>query len=197
MLVLFLGWLLIASVAAVTHPGQLPSVETLLWVTALWLLSQFLLFSLQEACFRGQTYGKRFMGIEVVDTRGRPPGFRAVLLRNLMRPVDNLPFGFALGTLLVGLGPTGRRLGDRVAGTCVVHATPPSPARAPLSIPEDATPAEIALLETWAHRVHTLDTAPRDALAQRLTAWADTRWPELLPAGDDPVQRLRAGLGTS
>ena len=38
--------LIIASAAALIHPGQLPSIETLVMVTVFWFLSQFLMFLL-------------------------------------------------------------------------------------------------------------------------------------------------------
>lgn len=75
-----------------------------------------------EAMFDGQTPGKRAMELRVVASDGAPVGWMASFVRNLMRTVDMLPFGYAFG-LAASLGdPWGRRLGDMVAGTVVVHA---------------------------------------------------------------------------
>ena len=69
----------------------------------------------------GQTPGKRVAGIRVVKESGRPADGAAVLLRNLLRAVDMLPFGYAVGIICMMLNRQSRRLGDFVAGTVVVH----------------------------------------------------------------------------
>ena len=70
----------------------------------------------------GQTPGKRVMELRVVAADGAPIGWMASFVRNLLRTVDALPVGYAVG-LITSLGdPWGRRLGDMVAGTVVVHA---------------------------------------------------------------------------
>ena len=194
MLVLFLGWLLVASAAALAYPGQLPSPQVLGLVAAGWFFSQFLLFAVQEAIFDGRTYGKRLMGIRVVDAHGQPPGFVAAALRNLLRPIDNLPYGFAVGTLLVLQSASGQRLGDLAAGTRVVHDLPPSPARDALRLPADATPAEVVLFETWARRSRTLAPQPLQDISARLVAWTDDRFPGFLPPAPTALDRLSAGL---
>lgn len=75
-----------------------------------------------EAMFDGQTPGKRVMELRVVAADGAPIGWMASFVRNLLRTVDALPVGYAAG-LITSLGdPWGRRLGDMVAGTVVVHA---------------------------------------------------------------------------
>lgn len=94
--------------------------------TGIYLLVLFLLFwgypIMCEGLFNGQTPGKRAMELRVVATDGAPVGWLASFVRNLLRTVDMLPFGYAFG-LIASLGdPWGRRLGDMVAGTMVVHA---------------------------------------------------------------------------
>ena len=75
-----------------------------------------------EAMFDGQTPGKRALELRVVSADGAPVGWVASIVRNLMRTVDMLPFGYAFGVIAGLADPYGRRLGDMVAGTVVVHA---------------------------------------------------------------------------
>lgn len=74
-----------------------------------------------EGLFDGQTPGKRALDLRVVSSDGAPVGWLAASVRNLMRTVDMLPFGYACGLVSGLLDPWGRRLGDLVAGTMVVH----------------------------------------------------------------------------
>lgn len=194
MLLLFVGWLLIASVAAIRHPGQLPSPGTLLWVVGGWLTSQVLMFSLQEALCGGQTRGKQLLGIRVVDAHGAAPGPGRCLIRNLLRPIDNLPFGCTLGTILVAGSPRAQRLGDRVAGTFVVQDPPTGTAIPPLRLPDDCTSSEQAILHTWVARGPGLEQTARLQLARRIQTWMDQRWPGHLPPGPDALARLQSGL---
>ena len=57
----------------------------------------------------------------MVSSDGAPVGWLAACVRNLMRTVDMLPFGYACGLVSGLVDPWGRRLGDLVAGTMVVH----------------------------------------------------------------------------
>ncbi|MGJ4731083.1 RDD family protein, partial [Luteimonas sp. SDU101] len=93
-----------------------------------------------EALWHGQTPGKRALGLRVVSADGAPVGWMASFLRNLMRTVDMLPFGYAFGLAASLADPWSRRLGDIVARTMVVHAAarghgaalPPGPVLAPM-----------------------------------------------------------------
>jgi uncharacterized RDD family membrane protein YckC len=94
----------------------------------LYLLILFVVFwgypVLCEVLFNGQTPGKRAMELRVVAADGAPVGWLASCVRNLLRTVDMLPFGYACGLVASLADPWGRRLGDLVAGTLVVHAPP-------------------------------------------------------------------------
>lgn len=70
--------------------------------------------------YLGGTIGKLILGMRVVDERGRAPGLRPAVTRNLLRIVDFLPFAYILGGLAVALSSEKQRVGDRVAGTYVV-----------------------------------------------------------------------------
>jgi uncharacterized RDD family membrane protein YckC len=69
----------------------------------------------------GGTAGKRLLGLRIIDAAGRPPGLRASVIRNALRIVDSLPVGYVLGALLVATSAERTRLGDRLAGTRVIH----------------------------------------------------------------------------
>ncbi len=70
---------------------------------------------------RGQTIGKRILQIQVVNDQGLKLNFSQVVMRNLMRVVDQMPLFYLVGGLTAWLNPKGRRLGDIVAGTVVIR----------------------------------------------------------------------------
>lgn len=84
-----------------------------------------------EVLSDGRTPGKRMMGLRVLDARGRPPDLFTALLRNAVRLIDVLPFGYATGTIALFFTGT-RRLGDLVADTLV--ATERAHAHDPLDV---------------------------------------------------------------
>jgi uncharacterized RDD family membrane protein YckC len=92
------------------------------WLGAIVLLSLFATyvgyFVLFETLWQGQTPGKRWVGIRVVQQTGKPAGLVQALLRSLFRPVDDL---FFLGALLLIFGKQEKRVGDLLAGTLVVQ----------------------------------------------------------------------------
>jgi uncharacterized RDD family membrane protein YckC len=135
----------------------------------------FLLFwfypVLFEVVFDGRTPGKRALGLKVVAADGAPVGWRASFTRNLLRSVDMLPFGYAVGLVACLADPAARRLGDMVARTLVVHlpAEPESsaaPAVAALPPRVPLQPAEQAAIVAFAERAPRLSDARRDELAE-------------------------------
>ncbi|MNL28770.1 hypothetical protein D3C87_1504290 [compost metagenome] len=65
------------------------------------------------------------MGLRVVHDDGTPVGWSASLLRNLLRFVDMLPFGYFLGAISCLQHPNFKRLGDLAAGTLVIYREQP------------------------------------------------------------------------
>lgn len=94
----------------------------------LYLVAAFLLFwgypIAFEVLWRGQTPGKRVLGLRVVAGDGAPVGWLPAIVRNLLRTVDMLPFGYAAGLVACLCDRDSRRLGDLVADTVVVHVPP-------------------------------------------------------------------------
>ena len=90
-----------------------------------------------EVLASGRTPGKRMNGLRVVGENGQPVTFIPSSVRNLMRLVDILPFGYMIGAVSVLATARNQRLGDLAAGTMVVRdrrdrhempwAMPPSP----------------------------------------------------------------------
>jgi uncharacterized RDD family membrane protein YckC len=111
---------------------------------------QWVYFAVLEA-WRGRTPGKAALGLRVVSTTGRPIGFRAAALRNVLRAADALPLAYTAGLLslagLASMASTRRfqRLGDLVAGTLVIVPERAAVA-APLVLWPPAQPYELALL---------------------------------------------------
>ncbi len=71
--------------------------------------------------WRGQTPGKRILGIRVLDAQGLRLTPGQVVLRNLLRLVDALPLLYAVGGAAMTLSPMRQRLGDLVSNTIVVR----------------------------------------------------------------------------
>lgn len=71
---------------------------------------------------RSVTPGKLALGLRVVKYDGSPCGWVAALRRNILRPVDALPFAvpYLVGLAAAGLSARRQRLGDVFAGTLVV-----------------------------------------------------------------------------
>ncbi|MBI1321093.1 MAG: RDD family protein [Candidatus Hydrogenedens sp.] len=79
-----------------------------------------------EYGWRGQTLGKRLLGLRVIDEQGLRLAFSQVVVRNLMRFVDGIPFFYAVGGVAMVLSPRLQRLGDYAANTIVVRAPRPA-----------------------------------------------------------------------
>jgi uncharacterized RDD family membrane protein YckC len=92
---------------------------------ALATIALFLLLFGYDVAFEtlasGRTPGKRLAGLRVLRAEGDSVGFTASAIRNILRLVDWLPFGFAAGIAAILLSPRNQRLGDMAAGTIVVR----------------------------------------------------------------------------
>ncbi|GAB3382142.1 RDD family protein [Lysobacter fragariae] len=141
-----------------------------------------------EALDNGRTPGKRALGLRVIAANGAPVGWLAAFTRNLIRVVDLLPFGYATGLVASLADPWGRRLGDMVAGTLVVHATVEQESRSAVenvalapSVP--LLPHEQVALVAYAERAPQLTRERQEELA-------DLAEPLVHARGAVAVQRL-------
>jgi uncharacterized RDD family membrane protein YckC len=73
-----------------------------------------------EAFWSGQTIGKRVFRLRAVGDRGEPMTFIQAGIRNVVRIVDFLPYGYGVGLVFLFVNGRGKRLGDLAAGTIVV-----------------------------------------------------------------------------
>jgi uncharacterized RDD family membrane protein YckC len=74
-----------------------------------------------EYFWRGQTPGKRIMRLRVVDAGGMALMPGQIVVRNLVRVVDELPILYLVGGCAMMLSRRAQRLGDLAAGTIVVR----------------------------------------------------------------------------
>jgi uncharacterized RDD family membrane protein YckC len=112
-----LSWAGVFDQASFFVLGGLTLIVTLVLIWAYFILLEWL--------WNGQTIGKRAYRLRVINEDGSPAQFTAVLIRNLLRPVDFLPALYGLGVLVIVLSPKSQRLGDLAAGTYVVRAPRP------------------------------------------------------------------------
>lgn len=123
--------------------GALAKAGVGLVLLALFVV-QWLYFVVWEGLL-GRTPGKMGAGMRVVTTAGRPIGFGAAALRNLLRAADLLPLAYLTGVVSMALSSRFQRLGDLVAGTMVVVLVDAHRAR-PIELAPPAAPHELATL---------------------------------------------------
>lgn len=73
-----------------------------------------------EWFWRGQTIGKRLLGLRVVEASGLKLNPSQIVIRNVMRLFDMLPAFYLAGGIACALSAKRQRLGDLVAGTAVI-----------------------------------------------------------------------------
>jgi uncharacterized RDD family membrane protein YckC len=105
-----------AGAAAYTQSG---TIATLIELFGSFVVV-FGYFWISEALFSGQTLGKRAFRLRVVGDRGEPLTWVQAGIRNVIRIVDFLPYGYGVGVIVLFANGRGKRLGDLAAGTIVV-----------------------------------------------------------------------------
>jgi len=74
-----------------------------------------------EWFWRGQTLGKRVLGLRVMDEQALRLEFSQIVVRNLLRFVDMLPLAYLIGGMACFASRRSQRLGDLAANTIVVR----------------------------------------------------------------------------
>jgi len=115
-LIFLIRWLF--PVPWLTNPEQM---MVILFFSVLLYFITLIYYSYFETVWSGETPGKRKMGLCVINEGGYPVDLRSVLLRNLLRVIDWLPFGYGIAFISVIMGARYQRLGDLAAGTLVVR----------------------------------------------------------------------------
>ncbi|MGF1601387.1 MAG: RDD family protein [Thermosynechococcaceae cyanobacterium] len=119
-------WLLGSAIYAYVVIPALPTDAIEAW--NLWTLSiaSLLTFALTngyyigfETFWQGQTPGKRWAKIRVIQDNGQPVGLKESAIRSLMGLID-INF-FFIGVALVTFGKSEKRLGDFAAGTLIIQ----------------------------------------------------------------------------
>jgi uncharacterized RDD family membrane protein YckC len=133
-----------------------------------------------EVLASGRTLGKRWNGLRVVRTEGRPITLLPSLIRNLLRLVDFLPFGYLVGIVAVLATRRNQRLGDIAAGTLVIRerrtkAAEQAPPASERPRPEAArldtsavTAEELEAIRRFFARRHEIDRDARRELAHTM-----------------------------
>jgi uncharacterized RDD family membrane protein YckC len=96
-----------------------------LWIAALLSLAIFVVFMgyfvFFETLWNGQTPGKRWMKLRVIQEDGRPINFFAAFSRNMLRLADMMPPPFySLGIVSIFASERAKRIGDFLANTVVI-----------------------------------------------------------------------------
>lgn len=156
--------------------GRSPGTGYFLWVV--WPAAGIYLFyhPVLEVLMRGSTPGKRMAGVRIVTRTGDIPSIGALLIRNVFRLIDSLPFAYLVGLVTTMFTEQHVRFGDMAAGTLLIldskeHDT--SFARlTPANRSLDPRAADLIheLLERWL----ALDEKTRGEIARSLLARADT-----------------------
>ncbi len=144
-----------------------------------------------EWFWQGQTVGKKLLRLRVLDAQGLRLQFSQVVIRNLLRFVDSLPFLYLVGGLICLLNQRAQRLGDFAANTIVTwnprisepdlnqlledkynsfHDYPHLEAR----LRQHVIPAEAQIAVQSIMRRDTLDPQARIALFRELRAYFET-----------------------
>jgi uncharacterized RDD family membrane protein YckC len=119
---LIVGGLLIAvfffafAAGTVTNSGTVASLAIIIG----GFIVVFGYFWISEAIWSGQTLGKKAFRLRAVGDRGEPLTFLQAGIRNVVRIVDFLPYGYGVGMVVLFANGKGKRLGDLAAGTIVV-----------------------------------------------------------------------------
>jgi uncharacterized RDD family membrane protein YckC len=112
-------WRVALMVTALFFLGMLEKfgagIALLLWFALEWLVPAWC-----EVKW-GATPGKHAVGLKVLHDDGTPVSWRSAMIRNLLKTVDFLPFGYSLGLCVMLFNRQFKRLGDMAANTIVVH----------------------------------------------------------------------------
>ncbi len=136
----------------------------------------FLYHPILEIIMQGRTPGKRTAGIRIVTQAGDVPGVGAILIRNVLRILDSLPFVYAVGLVATMITKQSVRVGDMAAGTLLVYETPTD---------------KVSIAQLQGDAIASLGLGKIELVQELLD-----RWPELAP--DTRVelgQKLLARLG--
>jgi uncharacterized RDD family membrane protein YckC len=190
------GWLLIKTLGT---PSSTASSRVMALAAVAPALGIYLLYHpVVEILMHGRTPGKRRAGVRIVTRQGGVPGAGALLLRNVLRLVDSLPFFYVVGLASCFITAQRVRIGDLAAGTVLVldHAAAAKSLVQLGSMVSQSglAPELVQLISDLLGRWPSLDVERRDQLARAILARADsaTSAADLAALSDGELpQRLR------
>ncbi|MGC2162966.1 MAG: RDD family protein [Silvibacterium sp.] len=222
---LILVFLLIASSAPKTSAGAFSHTGEK-WLIAGLILFHFLMywgyFALFETFWNGQTPGKKFFKIRVIQQSGRQITFFEALTRNLLRIVDMFPGFYLIGVVTMLCNRQHQRLGDLAAGTLVIHERqseeplwggngprtitagtfePSTPSRVLNHVEDPTLPADavarlsaedLSVIERFFSRILDMDLDTRARIAERLAAQMSEKMKLPQPADTKPERFLES-----
>lgn len=186
-------------------PGETP--EFLIFFVGLFTLVRglggFFYFGASELFLRGQTLGKRQVGIRVVRLDGFSLSAGSIFVRNIFRIVDELSPLWIVPLV----SRRSQRMGDMVAGTVVVVDKPPSisslrqllsqRSAADARFAFDATilkrarPQDFEAVERLLERWNELNSVRRQGLLDQIVPALVTRLATEPPAVEDRLEYLK------
>ncbi len=152
-----------------------------------------------EVFNQGRTPGKMIFDVRVVNRDGTPVGWYGAIIRNLVRVVDLLPFGYTTGVVAMVMSGRFQRLGDLAGDTVVVYhrgaySTRDSgqlPDADPVQVPVPLQPHEQEAIVDFAERSRMLGRDRSAELAQILSPMTDaTTRPEAVDSVYGVAQRI-------
>jgi uncharacterized RDD family membrane protein YckC len=145
------------------------------YLIGVWLPPFFIYFfyhPVLELAMRGRTPGKRIAGVRLVTREGDIPGAGALLLRNVFRLLDSLPFFYLVGLATVVMTEHHVRVGDLAAGTLLVmdHDTSAGTFAGTAAARGGLSPQAADLIQETLDRWNDLDEQNRLTIARTLLA---------------------------
>ena len=198
------AWLWVRIYGSVVASGVSSSRLMSFLVAAPAMIIYFFYQPLLEVLMRGRTPGKRMAGVRIVMHNGGTPGVGALLIRNIFRLVDSLPFFYVVGLGSCLITEQRVRIGDLAAGTVLVRDSEAA-AKTLAQLSSMVThsglaPALVELMHDLLQRWDSLAVGKRDELARSILAQIDSTAPaaELAALSDlQLLQRLREMLASS
>ena len=197
------AWLWVRIYGSVVAPRVSSSRLMSLLVAAPALVIYLFYHPLLEVLMRGRTPGKRMAGVRIVMRNGATPGIGALLIRNIFRLVDSLPFFYVVGLGSCLITEQKVRIGDLAAGTVLVrHSEAAATTLAQLGsmvTHSGLAPVLVELMHDLLERWDSLAAGKRDELARSILAQVDGTAPaaELAALSDRQLlQRLRELLAS-
>lgn len=140
---------------------------------ALLIITMFVLYwfypVFSEIYLHGATLGKKALNLKVLHDDGTEISWQASIIRNILRYVDFLPFGYCFGFLSIISNSDFKRLGDLTAGTIVVYTD--------IELKSDDIPARSPLMPRW--QLKTDEQLAMMGFAERLKMLSPQRQNEL------------------